>query len=161
MIIFDNNHKPVILDSIYNPILTDSFWVLDLTMMDFALAPLNSLEEITCPTVTVEINGFRFHMPASWNILVFSPETLQLDVIDAGSSSGKEFTSFVYGPLERHYSREVIRVVDYDVKYPNIAPALNKTQMLCHPINPRQWINISPSDSYNKYLKDCVIGDLI
>jgi len=161
MLIFDSNSKPIILDSIHTPTLTDHFWVLDLSLMDFTLAPLISLEEVVCPTLLVRIRGFDFALPANWNILVFDSETSQLDVVELSEVCGREFTALCYGPQKNRHTPAIVSVADYYVEHKNIGPLLSKQQMLCHPIGPDEWINVSPSDTYNKYLKDRSVGDLI
>jgi hypothetical protein len=161
MLIFDNESKPIILDTIYDPVISDHFWVLDLALRDFTMAPLNVLEETICPSVVLRVDGFDFVVPASWNILVVDQETTQLDTVELSEVAGREFRAFVYGPNSSATSSAIISVVDYYVEHANISPALNKHQMLCHPISAESWINISPTDVYTKYLKDVAIGDLI
>lgn len=161
MLIFDENSKPLILDSIYTPTPAEYFYVLDLEILDFTLVPLLVLEEVVCPSVVVRIKGFEFVLPASWNILVYSEETHQVDVIEVAKLAGKEFTAMVYGPIVPYVRAGRITVTDYIPDCINVAPSLNKHQMLCHPIAPGEWINVSPSDTFNKYLKDCSVGDIV
>jgi len=161
MLIFNENNDPIILDSIQGPTLSEYMYVLDLTLMDFTLAPLLVFEEINCPTISVTIRGFTFNLPANWNILVSDDETYQLDVVEVAELAGKEFKAMIYGMNMKLPELETITVNDYYPNFQNIGPSLNKYQMLCHPISPDAWINISPSDSYNKYLKDKVVGDII
>lgn len=160
MLIFDEQVRPIVLESIYSPTITDCFWVLDLQLMDFKLTTLNILEQLDRPTFIVSIEGFEFPLPASWHILVVDEDSQVLDVIELAEAAGRSFKSFVYGP-----SMSMIRMPEISVKqwfpsFPNIAPVLNKHQMLCHPVSPGSWVCISPSDTYNKYLKDKVSGDL-
>lgn len=161
MLVFDEHSNPLIIDSIYNPTPAKYIWCLDLSIMDFTLAPLKVLEEITCPSVTVSVCGFTFILPAHWYVLVYDEETTQVDTISVADISGKEFVALGYGPHKTKAFPAKISVVDYTVQYKNVGPSLNKHQMLCHPIGPNTWINISPTDVYNKYLKDVIIGDII
>ena len=164
MLIFDDNNRTIILDNVYTPTPTDFMWVLDLQIMDYTLAPLLVLEEIVCPSIKVRIRGFDFFLPANWNMLVFSEETSELDVVEISELAGREFTSFIYDisdPNIVRYKPGVVSVLDYSPEYVNVGPSLNKHQMLCHPISPTEWINVSPSDTYNKYLKTAVIGDIV
>lgn len=161
MLIFDENNKTVVLDNIYTPIGTDFFWSLNFDIMDFTLSPLQVLEETICNSVKVRVAGFEFVIPAIWSMLVVSDETQQLDCVEARKLGGREFTALVYGPNYPIAKSVPVIVVDYFMEYNNISPVLNKNQMLCHPIGPSEWINISPSDSYNKYLKNCTVGDII
>ncbi len=161
MLIFDDRTEAIILDSIYTPTLCDHFWALDLEMLDYTLSPLLVLEEIVCPSITVRILGFGFTVPANWNMLVFAEDTHQVDVVEVAELAGRDFTAFVYGPKMTRAVPGHVTVIDYIPDYKNVAPSLNKHQMLCHPISPTSWVNISPSDAYNKYLKDCTVGDII
>lgn len=161
MLIFDNNNDAVILDSIYTPTLADHIWVLDLTIQDFTLAPLLVLEEVISPSIELMIRGFKFVLPANWNILVTDEETMQLDVVEVAELAGKEFKALIYGPDLPRAELDVVTVTNYHPNYQNVGPSLNKHQMLCHPISPHTWINVAPSDSYNKYLKNITVGDII
>ena len=161
MLIFDDNSEAIILDSIYTPTITEYFWVIDLSMLDYTLTPLLVLEEIICPSVTLNIWGFSFNVPANWNILVFSNETQQLDIVPTGDIAGREFTALIGGPDIHCSTGGLIKIVDWTPEYQHVAPSLNKHQMLCHPIGPNEWINIAPGDTYNKYLKELVVGDIL
>lgn len=161
MLIFDDNSKPIILDSIYVPTVTAHFWVLDLSLLDYKLSPLISLEEVVCPSLRVRINGFDFVLPANWNILVYDRETSQLDALELSEACGREFTALVYGARKSQHTPGIVTVIDYHAEYRNVGPLLSKHQMLCHPIGPDEWVNVAPSDAYNKYLKDRAVGDLL
>ena len=140
----------------------DSYnWILDLQEKEYRLTRFVFLEEITSPTVVLSINGFSFPLPANWNILIIDNDTQQLDVVELKDVAGKEFLAFVFGPHKARHESAVISVIDYFPSYHNVGPFLSKHQMLCHPIARDAWVNVSPSDGYNKYLKDTVAGDII
>ena len=161
MLVFDDNSKPLILDSIHTPTVADSIWVLDLELMDFTLAPLLVLEETVAPTIEILILGFYFPIPANWNILVVDSETSQLDVVEVSELAGREFSAFIYGANCPRYDMSTISVADYHPNFSNISPSLFKHQMLCHPINDTQWVCVAPADTYNKYLKEKIAGDIL
>lgn len=161
MLIFDETNTPIILDSVHTPTSVDNFWVLDLNMMDFTLTPLLVLEEIVCRTVEVMIDGFRFNIPAKWNILIVDPGTMQLDVIESRRAAGTDFFAFIYGPDEPIVRPSRISITNFFNQQLNVGPSLSKNQMVCHPISPTTWVCIAPSDPYNKYLKHNVAGDII
>jgi hypothetical protein len=161
MLIFDENSKPIIVDGLHTPLLSEYFYVLDLNLMDFTLTPLNVLEETVAPTITLSIEGFDFNVPANWNILIVDDETMQLDVTEIADIAGTEFKAFGYGFDNVNFDSYLINVHNYFTQYPNYGPSLSKNQMLCHPISQTRWINIAPSDTYNKYLKNKLAGDLI
>jgi hypothetical protein len=161
MLILDDNNETIILDSIHVPVMTDFIWVLDLILMDYTLTPLLVLEATTSPSIKLKIQNFEFILPANWNILVTDKETTQLDVVEISELAGKEFTALTYGPDCATIEMSPIALIDYFPNKQNVGPALNKHQMLCHPISADLWVNISPSDSYNKYLKNHTIGDIL
>lgn len=161
MLIFDEQNQTVILDDLNAPMVTEYYWILNLESLDFTLTPLLVLEEIICPTIIIGVRGFYFPVPANWNILIVDEETTQLDTVEISELAGRYHTTLLYGPDRSIADYAPVSVYDYKPTYKNIAPSLNKHHMLCHPISPEQWINISPSDTYNKYLKNLIVGDLI
>lgn len=161
MLIVDENSKSLIMDSIHVPTSANHFWALDLKMQDFTLAELKILEELWAPTIIVRINGFAFPLPASWNILAMDPETSQLDVVEVSSVAGKEFYAMVYDNDRGMASPGLIQAVDYKADFHNVNPSLNRHHMLCHPISNSTWICVAPNDSYNKYMKNMVVGNLL
>lgn len=161
MLVLDNDNRALILDDIYTPTISDHFWVLDLQMMDYTLAQLLVLEEIVAPTIVLRVMGFEFPLPANWNILIVDDDTQQLDVIEIKDVAGKELRAFMYGPDKSRHGLATITVADYYPNHHNVGPSLSKHQMLCHPIAPDTWVNVAPSDGYNKYLKEKVAGDIV
>lgn len=160
MLIFDDLNRTIILDSIYTPTV-GYFWTLDLALKDFTVSPMPVLEEIVAKSLELEIKGFRFILPAYWNLLIVGEDTAQLDIVKLDELTAKEFNAFIFGPTLGRYEACPVRVTNYYPVHPSVAPSLHKHQMLCHPIAPNQWINVSPGDMYTKYLKDVVAGDLI
>lgn len=161
MLLFDENTHAIVVESIITPMTTEFFWVLDLEMMDYTLTPLMVLEEVVAPTVTLEILGFQFKLPATWCMLVYAEETSQIDVIENGDLAGKDFTAMVTGTEITTVKPGHVKLLDYTPEDYNYVPSLSKNQMLCHPIGPKEWVNVAPSDPYNKYLKDLVVGDIL
>ena len=161
MLILNQDDQPIILDSIYSPTLSSSFWVLDLELEDFTLTPLTVLEERIAPTLTLKALDGEFPLPASWMVMVYDEETMQLDVTPVSELTGKDFTLFGFGPKKNMVVPIKAQVVNYHPEAANVNPLLNKHQMLCHPISQETWINIAPSDVYSKYLKEKLVGDLI
>lgn len=161
MLIHDENNRTIILNSILTPTLCDYFWVLDLAIKDFTLAPLTMLEETTGPAITLNIQGFEFTLPAKWGILVQDHDTTFLDYIEVSNIPGRDFTAMVYGPDMARPNVANVSAIDFHPNHVAVSPSLNKNQMLCHPIAPDKWVMISPSDPYNKYLKNALKGDIV
>lgn len=161
MLIFNEENKPTIVDNMHGPNPSEYMYVLDLNMMDFTLAPLLVFEEIACASVQLTINGFSFVLPGHWQILVSDEETSQLDVVEVADLPGANFKAVIYGMDMNVPLLADIVLSDFYTDYNNVGPSLNKHQMLCHPISENVWVNVATSDSYNKYLKNKLIGDLI
>ena len=160
MLILNEDNQTILLDSIYNPVKSEYFWCLDTVEQDFMLAPLLVLEEITAPTFTISLGGFNFDVPASWNILIYDNETMQIDSIELGNASGKDFRAFIYGAQENHHQGQIIRISNLTPMAKTVAPLLNKHQMLCHPISPKHWVCVTPHD-VQKHLKNLYVGNLL
>ena len=162
MYIFDENSQPLIVDNLFDPIVTETFWVLDLEQKDFMQTELTMLEETTCPGMVLAVDNFGgIVLPAHWHVLVCDPDTMQLDAVTVGDMAGKEFRVFVYGPQISKPRIEVTRVLNYLPRHRHVSPTLSRHQMLCHAIGQSHWVCVSPSDTYNKFLKSAIIGDLI
>lgn len=164
MVISDENSFPILIESIDTPTLTEYFWVLQLSMdgiMDFTLQPLTMFEEHTTRTLEFTINGYLIEAPTNWNILVFSEDTAQLDVAEISDLTRSKFTAVVYNHKTGKIEAGPITVVDYHIESHIRNPSLNKHTMLCHHVGPDDWICLAPTDNYNKYLKDALVGDLM
>jgi hypothetical protein len=161
MLILDENKKSILINSLYDPIVSNFMWVLDLNIMDFTLAPITMIEETVCPTKTIEINGFQFKLPASWYMLVYDEVTTQLDSVSIADLTTNSFTALIYGPDATAAHSAKVKVIDYSAAEKNVYPSFNRHLMLCHPVSDNKWINISFSDSYNRFLRDKYISDLI
>jgi hypothetical protein len=161
MIISDENSKPIIIDSINNPIVSDYFWVLDLQDIDFRLTKFLVNEEIHTPSLALNILGYVIELPTSWNILVYSEETSQLDIVSVSEVTRGDFIALVFDHKNNKILPGQISAIAYNNYSPIHTPSLNKAQMLCHALGPDCWVIVSPTDSYNKYLKNCIAGDLL
>jgi hypothetical protein len=160
MIIYNEHTAPVIVDSIHTPLYSSHMWVLDLEMYDFTLAPITMIEEIISPSITLDVLGFPFILPANWFVVVYDPETMQLDVVKIADLTGQVHSLLGGGPQQTRASPVYATPIDYHPQYKHVGPSLNKHQMLCHPVAPGYWINISPVDTYTKYMKTTIVGDL-
>ena len=160
MLIYNEHTKPVIIDSIHTPLPSSYMWVLDLEMYDFTLTPIIMLEEIYSPAIVLDVLGFTFTLPANWFVVVYDTETMQLDVVKISDLTGQVHSLLGSGPTQTRASPVFATPVDYFPQHKHVGPSLNKHQMLCHPVAPGYWINVSPIDTYSKYLKDTIVGDL-
>lgn len=161
MIISDETSYPILIDNIDVPTIPDYFWVLDLNMMDFTLAPLTMFEEQTTPTLEFLINDYLIEAPTNWNIMVYSEDTAQIDVAQISDLTRSNFTALIYLHKQCKIVPGKVRVIDYHRESYIQTPSLNKHTMLCHHAGPDGWVCLAPTDNYTKYFKDATIGDLL
>lgn len=162
MRIVNEEYKTYNIESIDEAIPIDYFWVLDLSVYDWMLTKLVMLEEFFAPMLKLSINGKIIEVPAEWQILIYSPETSNVDMVQASDLAKGDFSLFVY----EHSTSKVLslpcRIVGYSASEPFRTPTFNKNNMVCYPIGNNHWIMIAPTDTYNKYLKNAVtIGNFI
>ena len=162
MIFLDENNIPIMIDSIDVPTISEYFWSFSLKEMDFMLTEIKTFEELVTPSLIISVMGYVIELPANWNVLIYSPETSQLDTTEVFRLARINFDVLVYNHKKDQVSTNVgeATVLDYYPMSKLRTPSLHKNTMLCHPIGPDHWICVAPTDSYNKYLKDRVIGDL-
>lgn len=161
MVISDDNYFPILIDNVEVPTRTDMFWTFNLEQRDFMLAPLHMFEEITTPMLVMNILGYSLEVPSHWNALVYSEETSQLDILEISEISRGYFTAVVFDHKKNRIIPGPIAVIDYRDDYKIQTVSLHKNTMMCHALGPDYWICLAPSDNYNKYLKNAVIGDLV
>lgn len=161
MVIADEYGYPVLIDSIDTPVTTEYFWVLDLPARDFMLNKLLMLEEISTPVIAFKVNGYLVEAPADWNLLVYSPDTSQLDLVQVSELTKGGYSAFLYDHKYCKVVDNTVTVVDYKSDDVVHSPTLNKSTMLCHTVGPNFWICLSPTDTYSKFLKDAAIGDIL
>lgn len=161
MLIFDEESRIVVIDSIYTPLPSKYHWTADLDEMDFCLSEIKLLEEVAGPGVTVVADGFKIQMPVSWNVLIYSEETSELDTIKAYELTKGDFTAVSHGPGANRIEPVTLSVEDYHPALTVVVPRISKYQMFCHPVSASRWICISPYEVYNKKIKNAVIGDFL
>ena len=161
MVIADENSYPILIDSVDTPISTDYFWVLDLAERDFKLNPLFTLEEFWTPVIEFNVLNYVLEAPADWNILVYSPETSQVDLVLVSELTKGGYCAFVFDHTRNRVVENKVKVVGYSANRAFHTPSFNKSNMICHPIGPDQWVLLAPADTFNKYIKDTLVGDFL
>lgn len=150
------------IESIDVPLVADYFWVLDLVEQDWVINKLVMLEEFHTPTLTLNIKGDLVEIPAEWNILVYSPETSTVDMVQISDLTKSDFTIFLFDYKKSKVVETSTKVVAYSPSSVIRTPSFNKNNMMCYPIADKYWIMIAPTDTYNKYLKDSItVGNFL
>lgn len=162
MLISDENNVSVEIKSIDEPTSIDYFWTLDLQEQDFKLSKLVMLEEFLTPTLTIAISGVRITLPAEWHILVYSPETSEVDLVQISDLTKNQYTLFAYNHEKSKVVGKKARVMDYSSATTFRTPSFNKNIMVCYPLGKDSWIMVAPTDTYNKYLKNSItVGNFL
>lgn len=160
MLILDEHSKPVSIDNIHAPTLSTHFWIFDFKMLDYCLASLNVLEESKTPVMTLDIGGYQFTIPCKWNVLIVDPDTSQLDLIDIATLAGRDFPILAFDHIRNIPVPVTCRIVGYNPEGVIVCPSIHRHELLCHPISVNLWINITPNDMIQKYIREMVMGDL-
>ena len=136
-------------------------WVKLAVPLLLVLVNIRVLEENSCSTVTLNINGRLLNVPSYWYVLVCDPETTQLDAVQASGLSNSTFYALVYGAHISQPEFLQIHVVDWLPVESNIYPTYNRNLMTCHDVGDGKWVCLSFSDAYSRFLKNKTANDLI
>jgi hypothetical protein len=170
MLIFTDYNKPLIIDSLDTPLVTRHHWVLSGTMKDFKLSNIPYIEETKGPSIEVMVEGFRFVLPASWNIMVVDDETKVLDTIPIANCSTGSHKVLLMSSFDTKVRTADIHVLDLFPVYSCYHPMVGKGTMMCHPVGPEKRrdgvenilnVLVGPHDLYSKYIKDMTAAELL
>ena len=161
MLYFDSENKLICVDSVYDPIIDNYMWILDLDNYDFTLTDITLLLELTVPTLSLVIDGLTCVLPTNWFVVIYDDEIGMMDVVQVCELMGRNFKLFTYGFSDLMVSGSSCIIQKYTPKQTCTMPNLSKKQMLCHPINDEQWICIGPTEAFAKKLKDMYVSELL
>lgn len=162
MFITSDSYNSIEIKSIHDHLDTTHFWTLDLQRQDWYLNKLVMLEQFDSPVLTVSILGEQIVLPADWNVLIYSPETSNVDTVQISDLTKSNFTLFLYDFSRSKVVEGTYKVVNYNSNSTVHVPSFNKSNMMCYPVKDRYWIMVAPTDTYNKYLKDGVtVGNFL
>jgi len=161
MFILNENNEVEELNDIDEESKSKFYWSFDMEMRDYTLSPILITEDICCKSVRVVVgNMATFILPSHWVMLVFDEETHQIDLVEIREMMGKDFTAYVSGPEIHRPLPGHVRIVDILPEHSNVAPSLDRTRLMCHPISTSAWISVGGSDVYGRYLKELLTGDV-
>jgi hypothetical protein len=167
MLLLPEFGRPYLIQSLDSPVIPKYFWNFSGPMLDFVLSPIHYLEETCGPTVAIMLNGFKFSVPASWNILVVDRDTSMVDSVPIHVCSTNMYTAFLLSSTTNRYSTADIHVVGYEKEEYLVHPMIQKATMMCHPIGPDTNQSsilsamIGPYDLYQKYLANVSACELL
>lgn len=161
MLYFDSENKLICVDSVYDPIIDNYMWILDLDNYDFTLTDITLLLELTVSTLSLVIDGLTCVLPTNWFVVIYDDEIGMMDVVQVCELMGRNFKLFTYGFSDLMVSGSSYIIQKYTPKQTCTMPNLSKKQMLCHPINDEQWICIGPTEAFAKKLKDMYVSELL
>jgi hypothetical protein len=170
MLIFTDYKKPLIIDSLDTPLVTSHHWILSGTMKDFKLANIPYIEETKGPSIEIMVEGFKFILPASWNIMAVDDETQILDTIPISNCSIGNNKVLLMSAYDSKVRTANIQILDLHPIYSCFHPMVSKGTMLCHPIGPEKRrdavenilnVIIGPHDLHPKYIKDMTAAELL
>lgn len=161
MLIFDQEFKPTIVDSVFDPLVTPTFWALNLEAQDFMYINIGFLEEHNEKGKGLLFDGQYVELPNSWFILITEEDSGVLDLIKVEDIKGRPFDAFLFDT--RKTIPKVARMETYNseiyTKY--CYPIVPKTIMMVHPIDRHSGIMVSSTDQYNKFIKGKYMMDFL
>lgn len=166
MLILTEWNKSYIIESTNGPIVPKYYWMFSGHMLDFTLTPLVYLEETTGPVYTIEINRFKFDVPAKWNILIVDNDTYQIDTVPISTCATNVTYAFAMSPTDNGVKTVKVDILEYKEEAVLIHPLVQKGSGFCHPVgylnnNDQEFsVVLSPYDLY-KYIGDKVVGDIL
>lgn len=168
MIIYPDFCKPYLIDNLTGPVIPKYYWTFSGPMLDFCLSPISYLEETTGPVVTLEVNGFKFDVPAHWNILITDTDTWQLDTIPITNCSNQKSSAYLMSTNEYTLRTADVKIVDYFEMKVLVHPLVAKGHGLCHPAGTVMsygkevdvMVTITPHDLY-KFIGEKAVGDIL
>ena len=168
MLIFPDYQKPYLIENLTGPVVPKHFWIFSGPLLDFTLAPILYLEETTGPVVTVDINNFKFDIPAHWNILITDDDTWQLDTVPLTACSNQKSLAYLMSTTDYNLRTSIVKVIDYNENKSLVHPLLQKGTALCHPVGKVTkygkeldvMVVITPHDLY-KFVGDKAVGDIL
>lgn len=170
MLILTDYSKPHILESIDEPLITRHHWVFSGPLLDFAVMPITYLEETRGPTIGIMVEGFKFMIPATWNILICDKETSMVDCVPVSNCSQASYQALLMSPNDMKIRMSEVIVDNLLPNHSCVHPMVNKGTMMCHPIGPEKrqddvenilCVLVGPYDLYSKYLNGKTIGELM
>lgn len=161
MIIQDEYNNPMIINDFKSEITSRYMWIFDLKFADYMLFKFQTIEEHTCPTYHIEINGRVIKIPANWFMLVADPFTMQVDTIPVSLLALRTYHAFSYGQNHKKPFFPYIKVLDYVEEDVTYAPFFNRQMMLVHDVGDGLNCCVGYADSYSKYIKTLHVDELL
>lgn len=158
MLIFGGDLKPLILDNVTDPIVSDYVWTLDVDQQDFCFDHITFLDEHYEKGIGFSFDGQYVEIPESWYILVMDPINGMMDLVQTADIRGRVFDAFIYS-----HQSVIPRSASMVMKNARVFkkfcyPILNRNLMLVHPIDEGNGIVISPHNVFKK-IKDTYVMD--
>lgn len=139
----------------------DRFWNYDLRQQDYFCSPLAVAIELQSSALTIAVGKSILTLPVDWYVIVCDKMNGAMDVIKVHELTNTSFKLFVVGPTHHTVSELGYRVVDFSQSNTFFHPVMGKHQMLCTELIPGKWVLVSPSDVYQKYLKNMALADFL
>lgn len=76
--------RPYEINSVAQALTFTDIYTFDAKLCKPTLSAVEYLEEVTCPTVTLEVAGTSVEIPASWHVMIMDTETFTIDTIPVG-----------------------------------------------------------------------------
>lgn len=124
------------ITDVNEPVIPQRCWFYDASLNDFVLRPITMLEETTGTTVTAEINGYTFDIPAAWNMLVADEDLKLVDTVPITQCSSGSYHAFLMHPDLSFYKLAPIILKDLSVRGQAVHVTVPRAHAMLHPVGP-------------------------
>ena len=78
---FNKLFRPYDIFSITQALTFTDIYTFDAKELKPKLSAVENLEELTCPTVVIDVAGSKLSLPSSWHVMIMDTETYSIDTI--------------------------------------------------------------------------------
>ena len=161
MILVNTYNEPTPINGLTDAKNIDGFLYYDLQRRDYFASPISAVVELQSSALTLAINNNFLHLPVDWYTIVCDKMSGVIDTIQIHELTNTNFKLFAVGPIHHTVTELGYRVANFEQCKTFFYPMFTKQQMLCVAATPTKWILITPSDTYQKYVKHISPAELL
>ena len=157
--------RPYEINSVAQALTFTDIYTFDAKLCKPTLSAVEYLEEVICPTVTLEVAGASVEIPASWHVMIMDTETFSIDTIPACLSQVYENIAPGYtfvnnsGILKMTKPTKSKMIgINYNSDGVFVHPSISKNMAFIIPVQ-NHTIIAGPHD-LSRYISRLTIGDL-
>ena len=141
-------------------------YIFDAKLKAPRLLEIDTLEEVECPLVEIQVSENTIQLPSNWHVMIFETENFTIDTIPVALSQvyenmtpGFQFNA-TDGILQNIVPKKLPMIgIRYGAKNTMVFPSLQKYMAFLIPINETTTIIAGPHD-LSRYISTLALGDI-